>query len=74
MKGVKKLAVTEEGMAAPSNSEMMVSLSGTSGREVTKSSKPVMVVVICTRGSRYRAKRVGVRGGNYNRPEALMDA
>jgi hypothetical protein len=43
----KKLTVAEEGRAAPSNSEMMVSLSGMSGRVFTNCSKLVMVLVIC---------------------------
>jgi hypothetical protein len=51
--GVKKLTMGEEGREAPSNSEMMVSLSlsGTSAREVAKRSKLVIVVVID--GGRY---------------------
>ena len=38
--------MAEEETAAPSNSEMMVSLSGMSEREVAKSSKLVIAVVI----------------------------
>jgi len=38
------MSVADEGRAAPSNSEMMVSLSGVSGREVIKCSKFVFVL------------------------------
>jgi hypothetical protein len=41
---MRRTFVADEGRAAPSNSEMMVSLPGVSGREVIKCSKPALVL------------------------------